>query len=121
MPAVVTSFTRRGPSQVAVDVAVLLAKAMGIGNVAFHILHVGPKQNSPALRTTQREGWSWNEIRSEGDVVDRILATGVECCADLIVMVTEGQKSFSDMLRGSTTEQVVRGAHCPVIALPADS
>ncbi len=106
-------------SQVAVDAAELFAKAMGIGNVTFHILHVGPKNNSPALQTTQREGWSSNRILSEGDVVDRILATGVECRADLIVMVTEGQKSFSDMLKGSTTERVVRGAHCPVITLPA--
>jgi len=108
-------------SQAAVDAASVLATAMGIGNITFHLLHVGPKDDAPAPRTTQREGWLWNRIVSEGDIVDEILATGAERRADLIVMVTEGQKSFSDMLGGSTTERVVRGAHCPVIAIPAGS
>jgi len=38
--------------------------------------------------------------------------------ADLIAMVTAGSHGFLDALRGSTTEQVIRQSHCPVLALP---
>jgi nucleotide-binding universal stress UspA family protein len=34
------------------------------------------------------------------------------------VMTTEGHDSMLDMLRGSTTERVLRGARCPLLALP---
>jgi len=39
------------------------------------------------------------------------------CRADLIVMSTTGHDGFLDALRGSTTERVVRGANCPVLAI----
>jgi nucleotide-binding universal stress UspA family protein len=39
--------------------------------------------------------------------------------ADLIAMATEGHKGFLDVLRGSTTERVLRDARCPVLAVPA--
>ncbi len=38
----------------------------------------------------------------------------------LIVMVTQGHKSLIDVLRGSTTEQILRNAQCPVLAIPID-
>ncbi|HEX2928596.1 MAG TPA: universal stress protein [Candidatus Binatia bacterium] len=34
-------------------------------------------------------------------------------------MATEGRHGFVDAVRGSVTEQVVRGAPCPVLAVPA--
>jgi nucleotide-binding universal stress UspA family protein len=33
-------------------------------------------------------------------------------------MATEGHQGFLDALRGSTTERVLRGALCPVLAVP---
>jgi nucleotide-binding universal stress UspA family protein len=48
-----------------------------------------------------------------------ILAAGADFDADLIVMTTEGHNSLFDLLRGSTTERVVRGARCPLLAIPA--
>jgi nucleotide-binding universal stress UspA family protein len=33
-------------------------------------------------------------------------------------MTTEGHQSISDMLKGSTMERVLRGARCPLLALP---
>jgi nucleotide-binding universal stress UspA family protein len=39
--------------------------------------------------------------------------------ADLIVMPTAGKKGLLEMLSGSTTQQVVRRAPCPVLAVPA--
>ena len=34
-------------------------------------------------------------------------------------MATEGRKGIFGMLRGSVTEQVLRGAACPLLAVPA--
>ena len=42
-----------------------------------------------------------------------------ELGCDLIVMPTEGHQGILDMLRGSTTERVLRRAPCPVLAVPA--
>jgi nucleotide-binding universal stress UspA family protein len=35
-------------------------------------------------------------------------------------MVTEGSHGFLDALRGSTTQQIIRQAPCPVLAIPFD-
>jgi len=56
------------------------------------------------------------EIRREGEVVAAILDAAEE--ADLIVMTTDGRNGAFDAMRGSVTERVVRGAHCPVLAIP---
>jgi nucleotide-binding universal stress UspA family protein len=36
-----------------------------------------------------------------------------------VAMATEGRQGFLDAIRGSVTEQVVCGAPCPVLAVPA--
>ncbi len=35
-------------------------------------------------------------------------------------MPTRGRDGVFDALRGSVTERVLRNAHCPVLAVPAD-
>ena len=39
--------------------------------------------------------------------------------ADLTAMATAGRDGFGEALNGSTTEQVLREAKCPVLAIPA--
>lgn len=56
------------------------------------------------------------EIRS-GDAVDEVIAYADEVNADLIVMATHGRTGLSHMLMGSTAEQVIRRASCPVLTL----
>ena len=56
---------------------------------------------------------------AKGDPVEWILAVGADFDVDLIVMTTEGHTGLFDLLRGSTTERVVRGARCPLLAIPA--
>jgi nucleotide-binding universal stress UspA family protein len=56
-------------------------------------------------------------VSGEG-VVDTILAEATEHRVGLIVMATEGHDGILDALRGSTTEQVLRRAPCPVLAVP---
>ncbi len=76
------------------------------------LLHVGAK--APALES---EGGSPPaiELRS-GNVVEAILDAGTD--ADLIAMATAGHQGMLDALRGSTTEQVLHKAHCPILAVP---
>ena len=41
--------------------------------------------------------------------------------ADLIVMPTAGRAGVFEVLRGGTTERVLRQARCPLLAVPASS
>jgi nucleotide-binding universal stress UspA family protein len=55
----------------------------------------------------------------EGPTVETILSAANTYLADLLVMPTAGRHGFLDALRGSTTEQVLHRAPCPLLALPA--
>ena len=83
--------------------------------VAFH---VGSDASSPEVDLPRSEFCAWSEMKGSGGVVDAIVKAAVERSADLIVMATEGQRGVLDALRGSVTEQVLRGAPCPVLAVP---
>jgi len=82
------------------------------------LLNVGSSDNVPAIDLPEGPGWSWRTLSRKGDVAEEILAVAEETSADLIAMVTEGHRGILDALRGSTTEQVVRRAPCPVLAVP---
>lgn len=51
-------------------------------------------------------------------VADAIVAHARTQDACLIVMATHGHDGIGDVLRGSTTEQVIRDATCPVLSVP---
>jgi nucleotide-binding universal stress UspA family protein len=53
----------------------------------------------------------------EGDASQEILRMAEEISSDLIVMGTHGRKGLSGLLAGSVAIAVLRGAHCPVLAL----
>lgn len=106
--------------QAAIAAAMTLAEITGRGPVAFTLLYVGSQDDFPHLKLGGREGWVWKRIIREGSVVPQILRTADELRADLIVMTTQGHHGFLDALRGSTTERIVRGANCPVLAVPAE-
>jgi nucleotide-binding universal stress UspA family protein len=56
------------------------------------------------------------EVRS-GDAVEEIIHFANDVNADLIVMATHGRSGLSHILMGSTAEQVIRKAPCPVLTL----
>ena len=103
----------------AVHAASLTASGLERDSVKFTLLHVGDSGATPTLPLEGRDGWTWDQITRHGDVADTILGTAGERKADLIVMTTEGRHGFLDALRGSTTEQVLRHAACPLLAIPA--
>jgi nucleotide-binding universal stress UspA family protein len=82
-------------------------------------LHVGSAGSPPGVDFPRSESCVWSQISGSGDVVRVIVREAEERSADLIVMTTEGHAGVFDALRGSVTEQVLRAAPCPVLAVPA--
>mgnify|MGYP001612189224 FL=1 len=105
--------------QPAIDLAADLASTLGSEKVLFELVHLETETDLPRFTKPERPGWSWETLAAKGDPVEWILAAGAEFDVDLIVMMTEGHTSLFDLLRGSTTERVVRGARCPLLAIPA--
>lgn len=99
----------------ALEVAARAAGVFGKGAVAIDVLHVG----TVMPRLSLLKGVVWNEMVQAGDPVDEIVRIAERHRAGLIVMATAGHEGFVDALRGSTTEQVLRRAPCPVLAVPA--
>ena len=71
----------------------------------------------PNPTTHPKGGWTWNWENREGDVVEEVGKAASEHQADLIVMATHGHDGFMDAIRGSSTEQVLQHATCPVLAV----
>jgi len=94
------------------------ARALGDGTVEIALVHVGQEGAFPAVEVEQDPMLSFVEVVRQGDVVDAVLDEAKARSADLIVMTTQGHQGFLDALRGSTTEQVVRRAKCPLLAVP---
>ncbi|MDN5941279.1 MAG: universal stress protein [Nitrospira sp.] len=105
--------------QPAIDLAVKLASILGSKEVLFELVRLKQDADFPTCTLPEREGWSWNTIVAKGDPVEWILAAGADFNVDLIVMMTEGHTSLIDLIRGSTTERVVRGTGCPLLTIPA--
>jgi nucleotide-binding universal stress UspA family protein len=105
--------------EAAIDEAGRLAGILSDGSCELHLLHVGDAASGPAAEVPEGDFARVETITREGGVVDTIVAVADELDADLIVMTTQGHRGFLDALRGSTTEQVLRRARCPVLAVPA--
>ena len=91
----------------------LLQDLFGSLRPRLHLIHVG--DTAPWILDSAGEPMMVQT--REGNVVETIVAAGAS--VDLIVMPTAGHHGFLDALRGSTTEQVLHRAPCPVLALPA--
>ena len=102
----------------AVELARWAALVLGDGQVSITLLHVG---NAPPVISPLLEGaeLTWNVEQRQGIPVEEILSAADRHMAELIVMATAGHDGVWDVLRGSTTEQVLRRAPCPLLAVPA--
>lgn len=104
--------------QLAIDMTAQLASAMGCDNLTVIVVQVGDDRTLHSLRYPMKTGWLWHTMACQGNVVEVILAMGKDFDVDLIVMTTSKQYTLLDLMRGSTTERVLRGARCPLLALP---
>jgi nucleotide-binding universal stress UspA family protein len=93
---------------------------LGDGPVEIFLLHVGDGGKAPTVALPEDPACAWNTLQRGGDVVEETPHAVKERDVDLIVMATAGREGILDALRGSVTEQVLRRAPCPVLAVPAD-
>jgi len=100
----------------AIDAAVAMALLAGDHPVAFRLLHVGDS-TPPGRFGPERSNWTWERQSETGEAVDRLVEAIGQWQPDLVVMTTQGRHGFMDALRGSTTERVLRAAHCPLLAV----
>lgn len=103
------------PTQ-ALSVLTSLMAPLEVTPAAYHLLHVGDEPLE--LELTARGGEQPSFELAQGPVIETILAVA-HAGADLIAMPTAGHKGILDVLRGSTTERVLRQAPCPVLTLPS--
>ena len=102
--------------QPAIDAAAAFAAGTGGGPVAFRLVHVGADE-VPAVATPEEPAWTWEFHAMRGEPAAALVNAMREWSPDLVVMTTAGHHGFMDALRGSTTERVLRGAPCPVLAV----
>lgn len=81
-------------------------------------LFVGDADAAPNVEWSPPQGVRIEHVVRTGAVTETILEEANAFDADLIVMATQGRNGFLDALRGSTTDQIVRRAPCPVLAVP---
>jgi nucleotide-binding universal stress UspA family protein len=104
----------RSPSpERALEAARAVSRALGVPDARVSACWVGPPDEAIILH-----GEDIPLAIRHGSVAAELVAAAEEQRANLIVMATAGHHGILDALRGSTTEQVLRQAPCPVLAVP---
>jgi nucleotide-binding universal stress UspA family protein len=104
--------------EAAILYAARAAALMSDSRVAITLLHIGGAAEMPKLELPAGASCVFETSTRPGGVVEGILEAARESAADLIVMPTRGREGILDALRGSVTEQVLRRAECPLLAVP---
>lgn len=125
-----------------VDVANKMAKAFGAKIVLLHVSEpepdfIGFEPGPQTVRTVvardfkaehqqldmlksrmAAEGLEIVALHFQGPTVDKILHEAGQQGAGLIVMGSHGHGSLYELLVGSVTQGVMKGASCPVVVVP---
>ncbi len=105
--------------QIAMETAGAFVSCLGAKDLTIETLFVGDQGQAPVVAPPDGFETCVNTTFRAGEAADEIVRAAAEQNADLIIMTTAGRHGFLDVLRGSTTEQVLRRAPCPVLAVPA--
>ncbi len=105
--------------QLAVDQVTWLERELAASVGVVQALHVGDGPLGFPLAPPDLANGALQSLSRSGRPEEVIPEIADENAADLIVMVYSGPASLSERWLGSTTEQVIRAAPCPVLALPA--
>ena len=107
----------RKPKPAAAVAAVMgFAQLLAGMDAEERLLHVG--KTAPQVSRPNAPDRTLPVALRQGDVVKSIIDAAEDWPADLIGMATAGHRNVLDMVRGSTTERVLRQAPCPVLAVP---
>jgi nucleotide-binding universal stress UspA family protein len=98
--------------------AARVALALGDEQVEIEVLHVGPADGMPGFEPLEDPRLVWRRTTRRGPLIDEIVAAAEALPADLIVIPTRGIDELTEIFTGSKTEQVLRRASCPVLAVP---
>jgi nucleotide-binding universal stress UspA family protein len=93
---------------------------LAIDNPEVHLLYVGNENQFPEIDLPADSEITWAKVSRTGTPSTEITGYAKEVNADLIVMVTSGKRSLWDMLTGSTVQNVLKNAPCPVFTLPVE-
>ena len=104
--------------QLAIDALVRFTRFWDGTVGTIEALHVGDTPMQSSLFIPDLEGTALKSSAREGVPEQVIPAVAADNRADLVVMVYAGPDRLAEKLTGSTTEQVIRTAPCPVLALP---
>ena len=103
----------------AIVYATRAAQALGVDNaVEIILLHIGEDDTIFDMNLPENQAWSFKKVVQSGNPTEEIISAAEKISADAIFMATAGHEGILDVLRGSITEQVVRNAPCPLVAIP---
>jgi nucleotide-binding universal stress UspA family protein len=94
-----------------------LLTGLDVSPSTIRLIHVG--DDPPDVLADLTSGTVAPLELTDGQVVETILSLARDQAIDMIVMPTAGHQGFLDVLRGSTTERVLRHVACPVLAVRA--
>ena len=119
MNRVLIPIDHQPPSEGAIERGLRAIKAYGHEESKLTLLHVGTEAQSPEVSIPDGP-WHVERVVREGDPATVILEAAEIGEANLLIMVTEGSNGFLDVLRGTTTQQVLHQTPCPVLSVPAN-
>ena len=103
----------------AIVFATRAAQMFGVAEtVEIILLHIGSDSAVLDLDLPENSAWDFRKEVRQGDTVEEIITAANHFSADAIIMATAGREGILDFLHGSTTEQVLRKAPCPMLAVP---
>ncbi len=105
-------------AQPAVNRVVTMLEGLGDSNSEVNLLYVGKDENFPHVDPPSECDVTWSRTVRTGSPATEIVNQAAEMGADLIVMVTSGKRQLWDILAGSTVQNVLKNAPCPVFTLP---
>ena len=116
---VLLAVDRKPDPQPVIDrVASVIGRVGGL-QATVSLLHVCENNEFPNFNLPENDDIEWNPVCRDGNPADAIIDFAKERQANLIGMVTDGAHGFWETVLGSTMQRVVRGADCPVFALPS--
>ncbi len=118
MDHVLVPVDHKPDSESAVERGMRTIAMFGGDRAKLTLLHVGSESRFPKIYIPQGP-WQIERVARAGNAAAEILVAADESHANLIIMVTEGRHGFLDVLRGTTTAQVLRHAPCPLLAIPS--